>query len=135
MSGSPANGPNIDYLRIPQAPLLNGNGTQTLPRTREGVRKWLSAFRFGTTQSGQPSNPPVDFKSRLHAPVPKSPSLSELRKDIENMGDWDEMMKCVVSASNLTPEKSTIRAQASSSTGTTTVAEPISKSDSRDGDV
>lgn len=65
-SGAPSSaGAQIDYFNIPQPPTNNHIPTSVspLPRTREGVRKWLSARLFpSTSQQGQASNPISNVK-------------------------------------------------------------------------
>ncbi|KAH8119643.1 hypothetical protein DFH11DRAFT_1566213 [Phellopilus nigrolimitatus] len=121
ISGAPSSGTPIDYFNIPQPPVPS-NASNTLPRTREGVKKWLSArlFPSASQQGGPAPSPSPELKP--HTETVKKPSLSDLlgRKDIENISDWEDADKT--------------RAPPSTSTSTV-VAELLSRDNSREGEI
>ncbi|KAI5115974.1 hypothetical protein M0805_002624 [Coniferiporia weirii] len=124
ISGAPSSGVQIDYFNIPQPPAP----PNSLPFTREGVKKWLSARLFpSTSQQGGFVVSPLLLENKARAETTKKPSLSDLlgRKDMENISDWDDIDK--------TLEKP--RAPTSTSMSTV-VAKSLSKdSGSRDGEI
>lgn len=84
VSGAPSSaGAQIDYFNIPQPPM------NSLPRTREGVKKWLSARLFPSASQQGVTSPSADHKTRVE--TTKKPSLSDLlgEKSMDNIGDWD----------------------------------------------
>ncbi|KAI0081302.1 hypothetical protein K474DRAFT_1672047 [Panus rudis PR-1116 ss-1] len=100
LSSAPSSASHADYFSVQPAstptPTPGGSsGSLKLPVNREGVKKWLSARGFFSSQSPAPSAPTtpqvVEPKPRIAI---KKPSLSDLltrRKDMELTAEWEEV--------------------------------------------